>query len=155
MDSEIDDQAHSEAIDELETQRTIASRHLFWMVLAGICLMILALLGVTTTAIVTVQQRDAIEKTEAFVRCQREANASVVNSLKERSEAADQDRAALKLLSSSGSMAIGIVLDPNKTNDEKRAAIQAWQVDQVKASNDLKDADEKRKEHPLVEPKEC
>lgn len=119
------------------------------------CVTILGLLGMGVTAFYVVEQRAVNAQQRAYVDCQKSYNESVAQAIRERGAAGDQDRMAIRAIAQSGVEMIKVILDPASTQDRRVAAIQKWQQDQIKADQDLRDADEKRKQNPIPGPTQC
>lgn len=119
------------------------------------CVTVLGLLGIGTTAVVVVEQRTVTAQQKAYNECQRQYNDAVKNAIKERGEAGEHDRAAIRLIARSGAEMIKTVLDPQASQDKRVSAIQVWQRDQITADDQLRMADEKRSQNPLPEAPQC
>jgi len=122
-------------------------RRPIWLITA-VCLMLLALAGVGTTAFVVIQSRE-------YTDCQRGYNEDVVRVLRARAEASDLDRAALRQIAQSGTAMIDVLLKPGVSLQESQAAIKKWRDDQLAADGTLAGADQKRADNPLPTPRSC
>lgn len=124
-----------------------------WLMVASSCLNVLALLGMIVTAVFVVQQRD-------YTACQRAYNDSVQLVLRERGEAGDLDRRAIRLIAESGAQMVTVILPPAPgqpvpSQQDRVDAVQKWRDDQRIASGQLKEADEKRAANPIPPPTQC
>ena len=112
-----------------------------WMIVAGACLMVLALLGVATTATVSWQNKNC--------------TVDLVVAIQERGKSFDKTDEALRSILKSGSDTLDIVLDPSHTDAERIEAIKNWSASQRSAEQALNDAATIRKNNPLTQPRSC
>ena len=98
------------------TESEEAARRAAWasplVIVVVACLSLLGLAGIVTTAIVVVQNRN-------YTDCQRGYNADVVRALKERGSAGDQDRTALRMVTSSTVVLVDILLRSDSTVERR------------------------------------
>jgi homoserine dehydrogenase len=110
---------------------------------------LLGLAGIGTTAIIIIQQRQ-------YVDCQRAYNTEVVKVLKERGEASNDDRTAIRLIAQSGASMLDVLLrQPPASREVQLKALSDWRDAQSTADTKLKDADNTRLANPLPEPRMC
>ena len=120
-----------------------------WLIGAVLALNILAVVGVVTTAVFIVQQRN-------YVECQRAYNDSVQSAIKERGLAGSLDRQAIRLIAESGSAMIDSILrQPPLPREDQISALQRWRDAQNASSKLLSDAEKQREQNPLPSPQQC
>lgn len=124
----------------------------FWthpaMVVTVGCLSVLALVGILVTAVFIVNQRQ-------YNDCQRSHDDEVIVALGERGKASDTDRQAIRKIAQSTTVMIKEILNPQASQEAKLAAIQQWSEAQAQASDKLDEADQKRAQNPIPEPRHC
>lgn len=118
------------------------------LMIAAVCLIVLAFLGTAVTAVFVVEQR-------GYNDCQRGHNDAIQAALRERGTAGDLDRKAIRLSTSSSVAMIDALLTPGSTQEQRVMAIQRWREAQHMADGMLEDADNQRKANPLPGPRQC
>jgi hypothetical protein len=99
--------------------------------IAGVVLIVLAVLSTVSGVIVTIREHNRIQ-------CQANVNGAFSHALIERSDASDTERHALRDM-------IGVILDPKATPQAKKDALTAYydglqKADTTRAANPLPDA---------------
>lgn len=103
-------------------------------VVVGVLLLILAVISVSTMSVSLTSQ-------ERVVECQARFNEAFSNALRERVDAANQERAAQRQM-------LSAVLDPNGTRETRLAALESY-------DKSLAEADTNRSENPLPDRPRC
>ena len=131
---------------------TVEAKRSFWtnpaLVLVSACLSLLGVIGIGTTAVFVVQQRQ-------YNQCQSDHDDEVIAALKERGDAGNLDREALRQIAGSGTAMIDVLLQPGVTQDQRIEAIRVWRQAQFDANQKLAQADDSRRKHPLPDPRQC
>lgn len=118
------------------------------LVTSAVCLWVLTLLGVGYTGWYVVDSR-------SYIDCQRDYNSAVAQAVRERGEAGELDRSALKSITSSTVTLVNVLLQPGTTQQQRIEAIQSWRDTQSRANKLLDNADQKRSDHPIPQPRVC
>lgn len=138
---------------DLTTDRSAARDR--WMVTAAICLFVLTALGLATAAVTVIQYSNLATRSQAAADCQAKINGDFLVALRQRSEASDVDRRAIRTIAQSGSDMITVLLKPEATQDDRVKAISDWQKVQAEAEHDLSAAEQTRLNNPLPSPAQC
>lgn len=116
--------------------------------LIGIAVGLLSIVALVSLMITISEQRNVTQ-------CQRAFNELTRDALSERAKAGDLDREVLKLGAASTVTMLDAILDPVRTQDQRRAAVETWREQQATITNKLDEAAKIREDNPLPDAPRC